>query len=233
MARHDDVRIIVLSEYGITPVRGPVHINRVLREAGLIAFREECNEEHFDAGASEAFAVADHQVAHVYVRQPGRVGEVKALLESVPGIECVLDDAGKRDVGLDHPRSGELVAVSEADRWFTYYWWLDDARAPDYARTVDIHAKPGYDPVELFIDPRLPLPSLYVGARLLRSKVFNLRTLLDVIGLDASVVKGSHGRITEKPEHGPLIISSAPQLVPKSVAATGVKQIVLDHLFEP
>ena len=111
-----------------------------------------------DAGASEAFAVADHQVAHVYVRRPERVAEVKRLLEGLDGVERVLDEDGKRAAGLDHPRSGELVAVSRADRWFSYYYWLDDARAPDFARTVDIHRKPGYDPVELFLDPALRAP---------------------------------------------------------------------------
>ncbi|HLT39958.1 MAG TPA: alkaline phosphatase family protein, partial [Enhygromyxa sp.] len=148
-------RVIVVSEYGITAVTGPVHINRALREAGLIAVREELGEEHFDAGASRAFAVADHQIAHVYVRDPGEIDEVRTLLERLPGVERVLDAAGKRELGLDHPRAGELVAISQADRWFTYYYWLDDRRAPDYARTVDIHRKPGYDPCELFVDPGL------------------------------------------------------------------------------
>ena len=100
--------------------------------------------------------------------------------------------------GLDHPRSGEIVAVSRADRWFSYYYWLDDDRAPDYARTVDIHRKPGYDPVELFLDPNIPLPMLKVAWTLLKRKL-GFRSLLDVIGLDASLVKGSHGRITDDP----------------------------------
>lgn len=227
-------RVIVLSEYGITPVTGPVHINRALREAGLVATREELGEEHFDAGASEAFAVADHQIAHVYVRDPGRAGEIKALLERLPGVERVLDHEGKRELGLDHPRSGELVAISEAERWFTYYYWLDERRAPDYARTVDIHRKPGYDPCELFIDPALRVPAARIGAWLLRSKLLNQRVLLDVIPLDASLVRGSHGRPTDRLEHGPVVLSSAPELLgdDEVVEATAIKQLVLDHLFE-
>jgi predicted AlkP superfamily pyrophosphatase or phosphodiesterase len=233
MAQRDGTRVVVLSEYGITPVTGPVHINRALRRAGLIAYREECGEEHLDAGASRAFAVADHQIAHVYVRDPADVDDVRALVEGLDGVEQVLDGRAKRACGLDHPRAGELVAISEAQRWFTYYWWLDDARAPDFARCVDIHAKPGYDPVELFVDPRIPLPKLYIVSKLLRSKVLNLRTLLDVIPLDATLVKGSHGRVTDRPEAGPLFMSDEPTLVPgNAVDAVDVKRLVLDHLFE-
>jgi hypothetical protein len=210
-----------------------VHVNRVLREAGLVAFRQELGEEHFDAGASAAFAVADHQIAHVYVRDRGRIPEIAALLAGVPGIERVLDEEGKRDVGLDHPRAGDLVAIAAADRWFTYYWWTDDRRAPDFARTVDIHEKPGYDPCELFVDPAIPLPKLQIAGRLLRSKVLNLRTLMDVIPLDATLVKGSHGRPTDRLEDGPVALSSERCLVEgEPIAATDVRKLVLDHLFE-
>ena len=121
-------RVIVLSEYGIVPVSRPVHPNRVLREAGLINYRMELGREVLDIGGSEAFAMADHQLAHVYVRDPARIPEVKALLEGVPGVGEVLDEAGKREYGLDHDRSGELVLIAEPDAWFTYYYWLDDAK---------------------------------------------------------------------------------------------------------
>ncbi|MGB8022351.1 MAG: nucleotide pyrophosphatase/phosphodiesterase family protein, partial [Candidatus Nanopelagicales bacterium] len=139
--------VVVLSEYGITPVSNPVHVNRALRRAGWLRVRDELGHEQLDAGASDAFAVADHQVAHVYVARPELVPEVDRLLRSLPGVERVLDEAGKRELGLDHQRSGELVAIAEANSWFTYYHFLDEDRAPDYARTVDIHRKPGYDPV--------------------------------------------------------------------------------------
>jgi predicted AlkP superfamily pyrophosphatase or phosphodiesterase len=165
-AQRAGARVIALSEYGITPVSKPVHINRALRQAGYIQVREELGRELLDAGASRAFALADHQIAHVYVADPAVLPEVKALIEALPGVERVLDEAGKRQAGLDHPRSGELVAISRADSWFTYYYFLDDARAPDFARTVDIHRKPGYDPVELFLDPRLPLAKARIAWRL-------------------------------------------------------------------
>ena len=225
------VRIVVLSEYGMTDVTDAVHINRVLRKAGLIAVREEMGHELLDPGASEAFALADHQLAHVYVRQARRIDEVKALLETVSGIETVLDAEGKRTAGLDHERSGELVAISEADRWFSYYYWLDDDRAPDFARTVEIHRKPGYDPVELFLDPELRAPKAKIGWKLLQ-KTLGFRTLMDLIPLDATLVKGSHGRLTDDPAAGPLLISSMPDVLPDQPHATDVKDIVLDHVFE-
>ena len=232
LARLTGLRVVVLSEYGITPVSDAVHVNRALREAGFLRVREEVGLEQLDAGASRAFAVADHQVAHVYVRNPADIPAVRALCEKLEGVEQVLDGAGKRAAGLDHERAGELVLVSRADRWFSYYFWLDDARAPDYARTVDIHLKPGYDPVELFIDPKLTFPKLLVGRRLLARKL-GFRNLLDVIPLDATLVKGSHGRLTDRPEDGPLFMTSIPELLPEGpVLATDVKQLLLRHLFD-
>jgi predicted AlkP superfamily pyrophosphatase or phosphodiesterase len=230
-AETEGAHVVVLSEYGITEVSRPVHINRALRNAGWLRVRDELGRDQLDAGASEAFAVADHQLAHVYVSRPELVANVARVLRDLPGVERVLDAAGKREFGLDHARSGELVAIAHADSWFTYYHFLDDARAPDYARTVDIHRKPGYDPAELFIDPTLPLPKLRIAARLVQKKL-GFRTLMDVIGLDASLVKGSHGRPTDRPDEGPLFITSAPELLSQApVEATDVKGLLLQHVF--
>ena len=229
--REKGARIILLSEYGITPVEGAVHINRVLREAGLVQVRLELGLEVLDAGASDAFAVADHQIAHVYVRDSRKIKDIKALLEKVPGIEQMLDEEGKKDIGLDHARSGELVALARVNKWFSYYYWLDDALAPDFARTVDIHRKPGYDPVELFLDPRIRLPRLKMGSVLLK-KWLGLRYLADVTPLDDSLVKGSHGRATDNLRQAPLFISSQEDLVcDELVPATKVRDLILDHLF--
>ena len=224
--------VIVVSEYGITPVSDAVHVNRALREAGLVRVRSELGRDVFDAGASDAFAMADHQVAHVYVKDRRRVPEVKALVEGLDGVEAVFDDEGKRAMGLDHPRSGELVAMSKADRWFSYYYWLDDARAPDYARTVDIHRKPGYDPVELFIDPDIRVPMLAVASRLARRKL-GFRALLDVISLNRTdLVRGSHGRVTDDEADGPMVITTRPDLLGDGpLPAAGFKDLVLAHLF--
>ena len=224
-------RVIVLSEYGLVPVTAPIHINRALRQAGWLAIRDELGTDTLDAGASEAFAVADHQVAHVYVRNPARIPEVAARLRAEPGIDLVLDRNAQREFGLDHHRSGELVAISARDKWFTYYFWLDDAKAPDYARTVDIHRKPGYDPVELFVDPAIALPKVKVAATLAK-KAIGLRYLMEVIPLDATLVKGSHGRITDSPYDGPVLISSQRDVLRSEVIeSTMVRDVILDHLF--
>jgi predicted AlkP superfamily pyrophosphatase or phosphodiesterase len=223
-------RIIILSEYGITPVSLPVHLNRVLRQAGLLAVRDEMGRELLDAGASAGFAVADHQVAHVYVNDPARLDVVRRLLEATPGVARVLDEAGKRELHLDHPRSGELICLADADAWFTYYYWLDDVRAPDFARTVDIHRKPGYDPVELFLDPGLSAPKLKIAWALARRKM-GFRTLMDVIPLDATLVKGSHGLPPRRPEEGALLLTSETSLVENdAIGATDVCGVMLRHL---
>ncbi|HEX2137222.1 MAG TPA: nucleotide pyrophosphatase/phosphodiesterase family protein, partial [Microvirga sp.] len=223
------LRVVVLSEYGILPVDTPVHINRALREAGFLAIREEDGAELLDPVASRAFAVADHQVAHIYVAEPDLVEAVRRVVSALPGVAEVWGDADKQAHGLDHPRSGELVALSDRNAWFTYYYWLDEARAPDFARTVEIHRKPGYDPVELFIDPAIRFPKLALGARLL-SRRLGFRTLMDVIPLDAGLVKGSHGRLAACPEDGPLVISSEAHLLPdEAVTATDVMPLILDH----
>lgn len=202
------VQVLLLSEYGISDVDHPVHLNRVFREEGWISIKDELGLEQLDCGASQAFAVADHQVAHIYVNDPGLLETVKATVENVPGVERVLDEAGKREYGIDHDRSGDLVAISDPNAWFTYYYWLDDAVAPDFARCVDIHRKVGYDPVELFIDPKLKLPALPI-AKFLAKKKLGFRALLDVIPLDATLVKGSHGRIPEDRGEWPVFIGPA------------------------
>jgi predicted AlkP superfamily pyrophosphatase or phosphodiesterase len=229
--RERGLRILVVSEYGLVPVSRPVHINRVLREAGFISVRMELGTDALDPGASRAFAVADHQVAHVYVRDPADVAAVKALLERTAGIDAVLDRRGQAGLGLDHERSGELVAISARDSWFTYYYWLDDRLAPDYARTVDIHRKPGYDPAELFLDPQLSMPKLRVAATLAKKKL-GFRYLMNVIPLDASLVKGSHGRVTERLDDGPVAISSEKNALEGPIESTGVRDLILAHLLE-
>ncbi len=224
--------VVLVSEYGITPVIEAVHLNRALRAGGWLQVRAERGRDILDAGASRAFAVADHQLAHVYVHDPRDIGAVRDLIAGIDGVEQVLDRAGQRAIGLDHDRSGELVALSVADRWFSYYYWLDDARAPDFARTVDIHRKPGYDPVELFVDPAIGWKTGAIGWRLAKRKL-GLRSLLDVISAsDTALVRGSHGRMPDDPAHGPLMISSRPDLMPDgAVLATDFKRLVLDHVF--
>jgi predicted AlkP superfamily pyrophosphatase or phosphodiesterase len=184
-----------------------------------------------DPMASRAFALADHQFAHVYVADPALLPEVRNLVEGLPGVEHVYAGNERKAIGLEHARSGELVAMADARSWFTYYYWQDDRRAPDFARTVEIHRKPGYDPVELFFDPAIAVPKAAIGKRLLLRRL-GFRALMDVIPLDASLVRGSHGRLTDNSDDGPLVITDRRDLLKADrIAATGIKQLLLDAVF--
>uniref|UniRef100_UPI003B59D761 alkaline phosphatase family protein n=1 Tax=Shewanella gaetbuli TaxID=220752 RepID=UPI003B59D761 len=196
---------LVVSEYGITDVDTPVHINKALRNAGYIAVRETNGFENLDCGASKAFAVADHQCAHVYINEKSEIEAIKALLTSLEGVETVLDKNQQAHYQLDHHRSGDLVVIAKESAWFTYYYWLDDSKAPDFARTVDIHRKPGYDPVEMYINPEYKFPILQVAWRLLKKKL-GFRMLMDVIPLKPELVKGSHGRLVDDMQKGATLI---------------------------
>lgn len=223
-------QVMLLSEYGITDVNHPVHINRAFRKKGWITIKEELGLERLDAGASRAFAVADHQLAHVYVNDKSIMQEVKQLLEELPGVELVLDEEGKNQYHVNHDRAGDFVVVADKDSWFTYYYWLDDSKAPDFARTVDIHQKPGYDPVEVFADPDIKFLKAKVGVKLLKKKL-GFRYLMDVIPLDATLVKGAHGRIPESAEDRPLLISQDKSLLKEGhIAPTEVYHVMMQHL---
>lgn len=201
-----EVQVVLLSEYGITPVDHPVHLNRIFREKGWIQIKDELGLEQIDCGASRAFAIADHQVAHIYINDQSIRSEVQKTVEATEGVESVMDTEAKVACGIDHPRAGDLIAVADKDSWFTYYYWEDDAVAPDFARCVDIHRKIGYDPVELFINPEIAFPKLKIAGKLLKKKL-GFRTLMDVIPLDANLVKGSHGRIPEDKNDWPVFIA--------------------------
>ncbi len=226
--------ILVVSEYAITEVSRPVHINRVLRRHGYVTTRRETlGWETLDCGASRAFAVADHQVAHVYIQRPDDIKAVRLLLKQTDGIDLILDRSEQREFGLDHERSGELVVVAASDSWFTYYFWDDDHLAPDYARTIDIHRKPGYDPMELLIDPKLSFPKLRI-ARRLAQKALGFRYYMDVIGLDASSIKGSHGRLPtpgKESREAPVFISSRRDIEADEIPMTAIKELALRLQF--
>ncbi|CEJ44048.1 Type I phosphodiesterase/nucleotide pyrophosphata se [Umezakia ovalisporum] len=223
-------QVIVLSEYGITSVTKPIHLNRILRQKGLLTVREELGREILDPGASKAFAVADHQIAHIYVNDFFDIPKVRSLLQETEGIAYVLDHTTKPSEYLNHSRSGELIAVAQPETWFTYYYWLDDHRAPDFARTVDIHRKPGYDPVELFFDPQIKLLPLRISLKLLK-KQLGFRHLMDIIPLNADLVGGSHGCIPPSPDQGPLLITKQTHLIDaSSIKAIDVCQLILKHL---
>ncbi len=222
------VRVVLLSEYGITEVSHPISLNRVLRENGWLQVREERGLELLDAGASKAFAVADHQVAHVYVKNSQDISSVRSTLERIEGVADVWGAKEKSINQMDHHRSGDLLVLARPDSWFTYYYWLDDAKAPDFARTVDIHRKPGYDPVEMFADPQIKWLMAKVGWKLLKKKL-GFRVLMDIIPLDPSLIKGSHGIVPKDSVDWPVLFSSG--LSPgATLNATGVYQVIWNQL---
>ncbi len=234
-ARMRGAEVVVVSEYGITAAERPVHVNRSLRAQGYLKTRREpLGWETLDCGASRAFAVADHQIAHIYISRADDIAPVARTLAAVDGIDMVLDRAAQREFGLDHARSGELIAVAAPGAWFTYYFWNDDRMAPDYARTIDIHRKPGYDPVELFVDPQLRFPRLRMAHRLLQKRL-GFRYLMDVIGLDATIVRGTHGRLPtpgREASEAPIFISSSKAIEQDHLALTDVKSLLLRLLFD-
>lgn len=223
-----NAQIILLSEYGINPVNNPIHINRILRNEGLISVRVERWYELLDAGVSKAFAVSDHQIAHVYLNDRSVKDRVIEVLKKTPGVDLVLDKEAQKEYHIDHERSGDIVVVAKPDSWFTYYYWLDDAKAPDYAHLVDIHRKPGYDPVEMFMDPKNPLIKLRAGYKLAR-KLLGFRYLMDVIPLDATLVKGSHGGINIPKEYYPVLITEE-AAESAELEAVDVYDVIWKHL---
>jgi predicted AlkP superfamily pyrophosphatase or phosphodiesterase len=198
---------LVASEYVITPVDHVLYPNRILRDAGLLAVKDGDGGEVIDFERSRAFAMVDHQFSHVYVqgddpKTPHRVAE---LFAGQPGVAELFSPRAATQYDLNHARSGELVVVSAANSWQAYYWWNNDAQAPKFARTVDIHRKPGYDPVEMFFDP-----------------------IAKGIPLDATLVKGSHGAPALEPwQRGVLLSSQRGVFVEGPTADTDVADIVL------
>ncbi len=209
-AREGDFELIILSEYGIVPVERCVHLNRILCEEGLFRVRSVKGLDYPDLPGSAAFAICDHQIAHVYAREDRDVERVARLLGDVDGVGKILDAGGKAKAGLHHARSGDLVILAAPDAWFAYSWWSDPGRAPEYAFSVDIHRKIGYDPLELIFDP--------VGKR---------------IASDTSLIRGSHGLIPGKGSAHPVVILPLNLLekeVTEPVSACEVKDLLLEGL---
>ena len=222
--RKRDVRPILLSEYGITSVNRTIALNREFRAQHWIMVKDELGRETLDCGACKVFAIADHQIAHIYVKDEALLQPAKELVEQLDGVAYVLDQEGQRAAGIAHERSGDLVAVAETNAWFNYYYWEEDEKAPDFARCVDIHRKYGYDPVELFLDPRITAPKLKIATTLLKRKL-GFRALMDVIPLDATLVRGSHGAIPPDSSEWPVLIGTGDSSEP--IDATAVH----DRLF--
>lgn len=227
-AESEGADALIVSEYGLEAARGAVEPNRALRAAGLLEVHPARNGALLDPGNSRAFAVCDHQCAHVYVREAADLPRARELLGALDGVERVWAGRELAELGLDHPRSGELFLMAAPGRWFAYPYW-DPARdqEPDFARTVDIHRKPGYDPCELLLDPARPLLAARLGAKLLAKKL-GFRARFDPVPLDAALVRGTHGRPPARPDAGPVWIGperlapAGAEAVPAALALSGI-----------
>jgi predicted AlkP superfamily pyrophosphatase or phosphodiesterase len=214
----DDLTVLVAGEYRIRPVSHALHPNRVLREAGLLAVHDAGEGELLDLATSRAWTLADHQVGHVFLRDPADAAAVADLFRGRAGVGRVLAGDELVAAGLvaaGQPRAdsrcGDVVIESTLDSWQTYFYWLDDAKAPAFARTIDIHRKPGYDPLELHLD-RSRLPQI-------------------AIPLDPALVKGSHGAVDPANPHETILIASRPDVTSAaSLAMTEVARLV-ERLF--
>ena len=223
-----DVRVAILSEYGVTEARKAIYPNRALREKGWLSIKDELGLEYLDCGGSRAFAISDHQIAHLYLNDdsPAFASQARTVLEGLDGVAQVFDRETRREAGLDHERAGDLIAIAEEDAWFAYYHWEDDAKAPDFARCVDVHRKYGYDPAELFVDPSISFPTAKAAFRLLQKK-FGFRIFMDLIPLDATLVKGTHGAKPANKEDWPLFIGDVGDNPDECIPATKVHDLLL------
>jgi len=224
------IQVLIVSEYGISKVTRHLHPNRILRQAGLLEIRPSLNWEMLDVGASRAFAVSDHQICHIYLNDKSCLNQVVSLFEKAPGQRKILFGEARKAHGLDHSRAGDVVLMAEPDNWYTYYFWEDDAKAPDFARCVDIHRKPGYDPAELFFDPKRPAKA--IAAMALLKKKLGLRYYMDVIPLDASLIKGSHGTPSDSSAEAPLMMGRS-DLLGKETALpmTAVREVIIGSII--
>lgn len=227
-----DIQVMAISTYHMNEVHCPVSLNRIFRKQGWLRVIHNATGELIDYGTSEVFAVADHQTAHVYIKNPDMIGDVQAMLLEVAGVARVFNRNDQAEHGVDHPAAGDLFVLAEKKAWFTYYYWLNDEHAPDFARTIAIHAKPGYDPCELFLDPTLTLPKFKIARALLKKKI-GMRYLMDVIPLDATLVKGSHGLLPQESGEHPVYINSEMESdLPEVLPMTDLKQRILNQMFE-
>ncbi len=222
--------VMLVSEYGITEAKSFSHPNRILRENGYVQVIPSLSWELLDCGASRAFAVSDHQICHIYVKNKSEIENVASLFEGKPENKDVIYGKRKIDLGLDHDRAGDIILMASPEHWYTYYYWMDDDKAPDFARCVDIHRKPGYDPVELFLDPDLKIPKAKIAMTLLK-KSMGFRYYMDVIPLKPELVKGTHGTAVEGVDEGPVLISNFSKANPglEIMPMHRVRDVILKH----
>lgn len=228
-AKKIGARIWVVNECTHGEVNQAVFPNRLLRQAGMLQAKRGPFGEMLDTFDSRALAVCDHQIAHVYVKHTEDIPRIRDLFQDNPSIEKIYCAEERQEIALHTDRAGDVILLSKPNAWFAYPYWEDDRMAPDFARTVNIHAKPGYDPCELFFDPKLWWPKGRAIRRLIQKKL-GFRTLFDVVPLDTSLVKGSHGLPVSNDEDRPVMIGDGPVPGDGSIEMTQVRDLVLKAL---
>lgn len=152
-AAAEGYRILVWGDYAMHAVGGPaIFPNRALRKAGLLGVQEVRGMAYADLFGARAFAMVDHEIAHLYVPDPADLAAVQETVAALDGVQKVFRRSEVPE--MDHPNAGELLAFAEPGRWFAYPWWERPGEAPDFATHVDIHNKPGFDACELFFGRR-------------------------------------------------------------------------------
>ena len=226
-----NVGVIILSEYGLTPAKRVIYPNRTLRKKGWLNIKIELGLEYIDCGGSDAFALTDHQIAHIYLNRKDKsfLDKVCEEMKQMDGVAKVLSGEERGTYGLDHERAGDLILLAEEDAWFAYYHWLDDSLAPDFARCVDVHRKYGYDPAELFVDPAIPFPLIKAGTKLIKKKL-GFRIFMDLIPLDPTLVKGTHGVRPSDTLDWPVIFGHSVESSSEPLPATEVQNSLFKAL---
>jgi hypothetical protein len=222
--------ILIVSDYGFENVDQPVYLNRVLREAGLLNVEDAPNGERLEFGTSRAFAVCDNQVAHVYVARSEDISAVRKVLEATSGVQAVLDREAQVGLGIAHPRSGELIATATARAFFSYPYWLDPARAPDFADCVAVFDKVGTDTCELFLKPGLR-GKLHLAKRLAQL-ASGIKVPYNIIDTDDRNVGGARRIARDDPQRGAALISSWDLGRTGPVPMEDIKELVLARMFE-
>jgi predicted AlkP superfamily pyrophosphatase or phosphodiesterase len=229
-AQSQDRDVLIVSDYGFETVDQPVYLNRELRRAGFLSVEGAPNGERLDPGTSRAFAVCDNQVAHVYVARGEDIPAVRAILEAVSGVREVFDTVAQVGLGIDHPRSGELIATATPRAFFSYPYWFEASKQPDFADCVAVFDKIGTDTCELFLKPGLA-GKLHTAKRLAQLKL-GLKVPFDIVDTNDNNVRGARRIARNDPQRGAAAISSWNLGRAEPVPMEDLKDLVLARMFD-
>jgi predicted AlkP superfamily pyrophosphatase or phosphodiesterase len=168
--------VFLFGDYTITHAEQPIYPNRILWDAGYFTGRNIKGRLYPDLYTSKAFAMVDHQIAHIYLKDKNDLEKTAGVFENVSGVLRILT---RKEI--KHERCGDLIIEAASGCWFAYPWWEKSSQAPDYAGHVDIHNKPGFDPCELFISLWPPMGISQDAGRIRGTHGANYRSEHDVL----------------------------------------------------